>query len=69
MVHVGLSNWIRRSIQLLQDGEQSLRVIGSVEALLLLSEWPLLPLSSPSATLVGLIGATSGTFLSMRAEA
>lgn len=45
-VHLGISAWIRRQIQYLQDGEHSLRVIGSVEALLLLSEWPLLPLVS-----------------------
>ncbi|WWC94409.1 hypothetical protein V866_001251 [Kwoniella sp. B9012] len=44
-VHIALSRWLREQMLYLMDGDTSLRSISTVEALLVLSEWPLLPLS------------------------
>jgi len=48
-VHRKLSQWVRQRILAIVDGEPSLRTISSVEALLLLSEWPMLPMSRAGA--------------------
>lgn len=42
-VHRKVAEWVRTQITCLLDGNDSLRKISSVEALLLLSEWPMLP--------------------------
>lgn len=43
IVHRKMSQWVRMSILDVMAGEPSLRSVSSVEALLLLSEWPMLP--------------------------
>lgn len=43
IVHRKLSKWIRQRILDVFDGEPALRCISTVEALLLLTEWPLAP--------------------------
>lgn len=43
VIHQDVAEWVRRRILAVMDGEPSLRSVSSVEALLLLSEWPMLP--------------------------
>lgn len=45
VVHNKLSQWIRQRILGFLDGDPLLRTISTVEALLLLSEWPMAPLT------------------------
>ncbi|KLT43957.1 hypothetical protein CC85DRAFT_284001 [Cutaneotrichosporon oleaginosum] len=42
-IHAVVSQWVRAEITSLMDGDLELRSTSTVEALLLLSEWPLLP--------------------------
>ncbi|KAL1404828.1 hypothetical protein Q8F55_008438 [Vanrija albida] len=41
-IHADVSQWVRSEISRLMDGDLSLRTVSTVEALLLLSEWPML---------------------------
>ncbi|KAK4056570.1 zinc finger transcriptional activator [Microbotryomycetes sp. JL221] len=43
-IHVSVANFIRQELVYLQEGSQTSRNIGSVDALLLLTEWPCIPL-------------------------
>ena len=43
-IHVNVANFIRQELVYLHEGSSALRNIGSVEALLLLTEWPSIPL-------------------------
>ncbi|GMK59739.1 hypothetical protein CspeluHIS016_0803450 [Cutaneotrichosporon spelunceum] len=45
VLHKRLCQWVRLQFMLVMDGESTLRSISTVEALLLLSEWPMLPMS------------------------
>ncbi|GMK57798.1 hypothetical protein CspeluHIS016_0406320 [Cutaneotrichosporon spelunceum] len=42
-IHAVVSQWVRAELTSLMDGDLELRTASTVEALLLLSEWPLLP--------------------------
>lgn len=46
-VHERLAQWVRFQLLGVMDGDPSLRSISTVEALLLLSEWPMVPMSKP----------------------
>lgn len=48
IVHRKLSKWIRQRLLDVFDGDPALRCISTVEALLLLTEWPLAPKTSAS---------------------
>lgn len=41
-IHADVSQWVRAEISRLMDGDLTLRTVSTVEALLLLSEWPML---------------------------
>jgi hypothetical protein len=43
-IHVEVAKWVRSEFAALIDGDATLRTVSTVEALLLLSEWPMLPL-------------------------
>ncbi|TXT08898.1 hypothetical protein VHUM_03026 [Vanrija humicola] len=45
LVHEKLSTWVRFQLLAVMDGDPSLRSISTVEALLLLSEWPMVPMT------------------------
>lgn len=49
VLHVELSQWVRLQLMRVMDGDPALRSICTVEALLLLSEWPMLPMRSGDA--------------------
>lgn len=44
-IHSKVAQWVRAEITALMDGDLELRSTSTVEALLLLSEWPMLPAS------------------------
>lgn len=44
-IHAKVAHWVRAEITSLMDGDLELRSVSTVEALLLLSEWPMLPAS------------------------
>lgn len=49
-IHSKVAQWIRAEITSLMDGDLELRSTSTVEALLLLSEWPMLPASRKRKT-------------------
>ncbi len=45
ILHKKLCQWVRLQFMRVMDGDSALRSISTVEALLLLSEWPMLPMN------------------------